>query len=296
MATEVEVPQKIYCCGDRQQYDPMAMIAMMNGGGFGNGFNNPLSYILVMWMMRYMRENGMYNGDNYNSRALAQLQNTVDSNHNNQVVLDAMSNNQAAIRELAQVFNTDINVVQQGICAIKSAIETVGGQIGYSVESVKNAVALGDQSIIKQLCDCCCSTKTAIYDTSSQIQREILNQGYQSQLGVERQTNILGTKIDTNHSADMLQDCQYHGQLMDKMSHLDTVMQQGFANTGYLASQNTSKIIENATANTQRIMDLLNNRWYTETSQALQDSKNEVSQLKQTQTILQALSKNSCVD
>lgn len=127
MATEVEVPQKIYCCGDRQQYDPMAMIAMMNGGGFGNGFNNPLSYILVMWMMRYMRENGMCNGDDYNSRTLAQLQNTVDSNHNNQVILDAMSNNQAAIRELAQVFNTDINVVQQGICAIKSAIETVGG-------------------------------------------------------------------------------------------------------------------------------------------------------------------------
>lgn len=39
MSTEVEIPEKVYCCDKGN--DSLMTAAMLNGGGFG-GFNNPL--------------------------------------------------------------------------------------------------------------------------------------------------------------------------------------------------------------------------------------------------------------
>lgn len=273
--------EKVYCC--EKPNDTALTMAMLNGGGMNGWNNNPFVYLVWMMMMRYMNGWGSNEGENYNSRQIAQLQDTVNTNNNNQLALQAINGNSDAIRELASNMNCSFSQVNQAVCGVKSAIDLVSGQVGYSAESVKNAILLGDQNITSKMCECCCQTKTAI-----------LEQGYQNQLATERQTGIIGSKIDDFKASNQLQNCQNHGAVMSRIDQLANGIQTGFAQIGFQMSQDTAAIKQNATENTQRILDTLNNRWFTETSNALQDSKAEVSQLKQTQAILSAINNGGC--
>jgi len=119
--------------------------------------------------------------------------------------------------------------------------------------------------------------------------------GYENQLANERQTGILGSKIDAFASQNALSNCQQTNTLERAIEGNRQATVNGFASLGYQMAADKSEMMQNANNNTQRIMDLLNNRWYTETANSLQDAKAEISQLKQTQTILQALnSGNGC--
>ncbi len=288
METTDKITEKVYCYGHPsgyQQNNALEMAAMMNGGLNGNQmWNNPMMYLVWMWMMRWMNGNGWGNdanaeGLNFNSRALSQLQNTVDNNHNNDLVMQAIQGNAGAIHELAQTLNTNFSTMSQAICSVKSAIEQVGGQIGYSAERVINAANLGDLNIVQQLKDCCCTT-----------QQNIIKMGYESQLATERQTNTLASQMASNHSADMLQDCQYHGDIVSKIDQLANGMTQGFAQVGYAAQQNTQAIIQNQTANTQRILDQM----CANQTQILRDTIADKDRELQTQTIINQLRSNGC--
>lgn len=247
-----KITEKVFCYGHPSAYQnnnsALETAALMNGGFNGNQmWNNPMMYLVWMWVMRYMNGYGLdANGEglNFNSRALSQLQSTVDNNHNNDLVMQAIQGNVTAVHELSQTLNTDFNTMSQAICGVKSAIEQVGGQVGYSAERVINAANLGDLNIVQQLKDCCCQT-----------QQNIIKMGYDNQLATERQTNTLASQMASNHAADMLQDCQYQGALMSRIDQLANGVTQGFAQVGYAAQQNTQAIIQNQTANTQRILD-----------------------------------------
>lgn len=67
-------------------------------------------------------------GENYNSRQIASLQDTVNSNHNNTLAIDAVKGNGTAIAQLASNLNCDFNTMQNAISTLKSAIDSVGGQ------------------------------------------------------------------------------------------------------------------------------------------------------------------------
>jgi hypothetical protein len=64
------------------------------------------------------------------------------------------------------------------------AIAQTASQTGMSIFGVQNAVTNGNLNIIQNLKDCCCGVKT-----------EILQQGFNSQLRTEQQTNILNSNI-----------------------------------------------------------------------------------------------------
>ena len=291
--------EKVICMPSENRCDPMAWMAMMNNGSL-NG-NNFWGFIMTMWMMRFMGNGyGYSEGENYNSRAIATLQDTVNQNHLNQTVLDALGNNQAAIRDLAQTFHCDINTIQTGLSAISSAIQGVGGQLGLGIESVKNAVALGDNGIIRQICDCCCSTKMAMADGFNQTQRtimegfngtqrELLNNGYQTQLATERQTSALISKMDTNHAADQLQQCQNHGSLISRIDQLANGVTQGFASIGYQMAADKAEIIKDNTEKTQKVLDAI----CQQSTQALRDALADKDRQLQTQTIIANLKKDS---
>ena len=69
--------------------------------------------------------------------------------------MDAIKGNATAIGQLASNLNCDFNTLQNVICCVKSAIEHVSGQVGYSAERVINAVNMADCNIIQALKDCC---------------------------------------------------------------------------------------------------------------------------------------------
>ena len=286
-----KITEKMFCYGHPGTYqsnnNALEAAALMNGGfGSNQMWNNPMMYLVWMWMMRWMNGNGYGFGNeanaeglNFNSRALSQLQNTVDNNHNNDLVMQAIHGNAGAIHELAQTLNTDFNTMSQAVCSVKSAIEQVGGQVGYSAERVINAANLGDLNIVQQLKDCCCQT-----------QQNIIKMGYDNQLATERQTNTLASQMASNHAADMLQDCQYQGALTSRIDQLANGITQGFAQVGYAAQQNTQAIIQNQTANTQRILDQMCNNQ----TQILRDTIADKDRELQTQTIINQLRSNGC--
>lgn len=271
--------EKIYCTGQdntalisalANKQDPMATAALMNGGGMG-GWNNPFIYLVWMMFANRMWNNEGANNPVINSQ-LDALRTQMSDNQNSNQLMNAITGNGSDLRTLASQLNCDFNTLQTAICSVKSAIESVGGAVGFNAERVINAVNLGDQNITSKLCECCCNT-----------QQSILRMGYENQLATERQTNILSSQMASNHSADTLQDCQYHGQTMSRIDQLANGIQQGFASLGYQANSDKCDIINAINASQQKTNDLLTSHWQLETSQALQDAKNEISQLKQTQ-------------
>lgn len=217
---------------------------MFNGNGFGFGNN---------------AGNAMQNNELMNQ--INSLRQQIGDNQLSNIALDAIKGNQTAISTLANSLNCDINQLNMAVGNVRSAIDAVGGQVGFSSERVINAVGMGDAAITSKLQECCCSMKTAV-----------LEQGYQSQLAIERQTNTLGRDIEAFQAQSQLQNCQN-----------TSAVTQAITNLGYQLQSHKCEIVENSTANTQRIIDVLQQHWQTETALALQDSKSEISQLKQTQ-------------
>ena len=245
--------------GQNRGCDPMAMAAMMNGG-MGNGmWNNPFAYLI--WLVFA----GRFMGNGWDGNGCAQgnltaqldsLRNQMSDNQNSGLIMDAIKGNATAIGQLASNLNCDFNQLQSAICCVKSAIEQVGGQIGFTGERVINAVNMGDCNIIQAIKDCCCAT-----------QKSILEQGYQNQL----------------------QNCQQTHQIMGGINTLNTGLERGFANVAYESQAQTCKLVDAGNANTQRIIDVLNCHWQQELQQKYQDARLELSQQRQNAYLISQL-------
>ena len=76
------------------------------------------------------------------------LRNQIADNQNNQLAMDAIKGNASAIDQLATNLGCSVNSLQQAVCSVKSAIEGLGGKIGFSAERVINAVNMSDCNVI----------------------------------------------------------------------------------------------------------------------------------------------------
>ena len=175
---------KVYCCdrdrgSDALAYaamannrgnDPMAMMAAMN-----NQWDNPFVYLV--WMMFAQRMWGN-NGENLQNTAIQSqidsLRTQMSDNHNSDLLMSAVNGNGQDLKTLAANLNCDFNQLQTAVCSVRSAIDQVAGQVGFSAERVINAVNAGDCSVIQAIKDCCCQT-----------QQNIIRMGFVNR-GVER--------------------------------------------------------------------------------------------------------------
>lgn len=279
--------EKIYCCdndsaatnnllagmmmGKSHDNTTPALLASMMNGGMNNQWNNP--FIYLVWMMfagRFFGNGNGWGGDGNGDQAqqnielqnqLAAIRSQMSENQNSNLVMDAIKGNDAAINQLAQNLNCDFNAIQGAICDVRSGIDKLAGQVGFSAEKVVNAVTLGNANLTQALQSCCCQT-----------QKAILEMGYQNQLANCQQTNTLQQAINASNVI-----------AQQNATALGNQMQQGFCQVGYNTQSQTCDIINAGNANTQKIIDTLNSHWSLETSQKLQDAKFEISQLKQNQ-------------
>lgn len=261
---------------------PLESAALMRGCNQWD--NHPMMYLIWMWVMRFMGNgyNDNYGPENFNSRQIAALQETVNTNHNNDIAIDAIRGNANSIHELANTLNVDFNTMSQAVCGVKSAIESVGANVGFSAERVINAINSGDANII-----------SAIQSTACSTQKAVIEQGYQNQLMNERQTGVLGSKIDQFQAATQLQTCQQTNTLQASLTDNRQAIVSGFSQLGYELANQSNRILQGQRDQTQHILDSLNNRWQLETSQALQDAKFEVSQMKQNQYLAGIIAGNN---
>ena len=71
-----------------------------------------------------------------------------------QVVIDAVQGNTAAISQLASTLNCDINAIQTVLCGMDKSIMQVGNQVGLTSTQIINAIQAGNCQITQAIADC----------------------------------------------------------------------------------------------------------------------------------------------
>lgn len=187
--------------------------------------------------------NGDGMGENYNSRSIATLQDTINTNHNNDLVLQGIHGNASAITELASTFGTSNAIMQGAINEVKNAVDRVAATSGITGERVINSVILGNKDLTSALQSCCCENKLLV-----------TNMGYQNQLGQK--------------------DIQY--TMTRSIDGLNNNMEHHFATGNYERAAQTCDIKNNIEHSTSVIVDKLNQM----ENRSLQDKINELTETK----------------
>ena len=229
---------------------------LANGGGMGNGnWNNP--FIYLVWMMfanRYMGQDGAANSGT--QAQIQALQGVIQDNHNSDLLMSAVNGSTEATQNLAVALNAGFDQVNAAICGVRNGITEANGNIQLAAERMIANNNMQSGILGSKIDGVGCAIKSAI-----------LEQGYQGQLNNERQTNTI---------------------LLQSQALTNTV-QNGFTQVGFQIERNACDIKETSLANTQRIIDTLNKHWQLESQTTIQQLRDEIGRLNQTNSLIAAL-------
>lgn len=168
-----------------------------NFGGFGNfGMNGIVDLFglgIIASMFGWNNGNGF--GLNGNGNAAAGfLSNQLNNDSGRELIMNAITSqgeaNRTAVQTLSTMLGQDFNLINAGIQSAQNTLNQIANNLGMSTLQMINAVQNGDANIVSTLQSCCCNT-----------QKQIMEQGYQSQIATLNQTNQLGSQADRNTNA-----------------------------------------------------------------------------------------------
>lgn len=173
--------------------DPNLLLAMNNNGGFGG---NNWIWILFLWLIW----GGAWgnNGFGNNGNGAGFLSNQISNDAGRELLMNAIQGNGQSIQSLANLLNTEVQTVQNGIFTLNNAITSVGTQVGMSGLQIQNAIQSGNASIASQICQCCCENRLAIANQTNALQSQMASNQAADQLAVCQQTNTLTTQAERN--------------------------------------------------------------------------------------------------
>ena len=174
--------------------DPNLLLAMNNNGGFGG---NNWIWILFLWLIWGGAWGNGWNGNNGNNTT-GFLSNQISNDTGRELLMNAIQGNGQSIQSLANLLNTEVNTVQNGIFTLNNAITSVGTQVGMSGLQIQNAIQSGNAAIASQICQCCCENRLAIANQTNALQSQIAANQAADQLAVCQQTNTLSTQAERN--------------------------------------------------------------------------------------------------
>ena len=156
-------------------FNSLLPLLMMNGGGMNGG--GWMWIIFLFFLYPLMRNGGLFgNAGGNGNGCLGPLANMVNNNDGRDLLMQAINGNGTAIQNLANMFNTSIDMIQAAINQVNNGITQVGCKIDSSTGALLNAGTQNTMTIAQQLANCCCNLKTMISDTSHQSQLETLRQ------------------------------------------------------------------------------------------------------------------------
>lgn len=179
--------------GNNAGLDPNLLLALNNNGGFGG---NNWIWILFLWLIwgGYGYGNGGFGGGN----GAGFLSNQISNDAGRELLMNAIQGNRDSINSLANLLNTEVSTVQNGIFTLNNAITSVGTQVGMSGLQIQNAIQAGNASIASQICQCCCENRLAIANQTNTLQAQAAANQAANQLGICQQTNALTTQAERN--------------------------------------------------------------------------------------------------
>lgn len=168
-----------------------------NGGMFGNGngFNSiadlfGLAIIASMFGWGGNGFGGGFGGWGGNGGA-GFISNQLNNDSGRELIMNAITNqgeaSRTAIQTLSTMLGQDFNLVNASVQAAQNTLNQIANAQGMSTLQLINAVQSGDAALTSTLQNCCCQT-----------QKQIMEQGYQSQIATLNQTNQLGSQADRN--------------------------------------------------------------------------------------------------
>ena len=172
--------------------DPNLLLALNNNGGFGG---NNWMWILFLWLV--WGANG-WGGNGFGGGNNGFLSNQIANDSGRELLMNAIQGNGTAIQNLANLLNTEISTVQNGIFTLNNAINSVGTQVGMSGLQIQNAIQSGNASIASQICQCCCENRLAIANQTNTLQSQMAANQAADQLATCQQTNALQSQAERN--------------------------------------------------------------------------------------------------
>lgn len=187
--------------------DPSVLYAMNNNGGFGGG--NGFLWIIFLFFLMGWGGNGNFGNFGGNS-GTSFLANQLNNDAGRDLLQQAIQGNGDAIRQLSTNLNCDINAIQGSLNSLMSALQGVGSQVGMSGLQVQNAIQMGDASLSRQLCECCCENRLLT-----------TQQGYEAQIRTLEQTNQLGSQADRNTTSILSAIKDQNALILDQFCNLE---------------------------------------------------------------------------
>lgn len=222
---------------NRGNWDPMAMMAMMNNGNFGgNGGWWWIFIILLFGMWGGWGGRGFGNCLNQaeTNADFARLVAMGNQNNNTDLLMQAINGNKDAINTLSTNLNCDVKSIDNALCSIQNAIGKVCGEVGFSAERVINAVNAGDCNVIKAISDCCCTTQRSI----DSVNLNITKMSYENQLANCNQTNTLQNAITSGFNSLLADNATKFGIIGDKIDAQTAIINDKFCQLEMREMQN----------------------------------------------------------
>lgn len=218
-----------------------ALTAAMLNGGMGSGmWNNPIWAIVFL---AALRNGGIFGNNGWDGNGshpcttsqLSAIQETLNSNHGQTLLMDAIRGNGSAVKELATSIGCNFNAVNGAISSVKDAICSVGNQSNMNAMQVVNAINSGNTALANQISQCCCENKLLVQQQGYENrinnieQSNMITKGFGDvNYATQAQTNALAQNNDANTRAvlakiDAVEDNRKNEKIADLTAQLATV-------------------------------------------------------------------------
>jgi hypothetical protein len=165
-----------------------------NGFGFGNGMNgiyDLLGVAIIASLFGWNNGGFGFGGGFGGAGGAGFISNQLNNDSGRELIMNAITAQGEAARTAIQTMSTmvgqDFNLLNGGIQSAQNTLNQIANTQGMSTLQLINAVQAGDANLASTLQNCCCQT-----------QKQIMEQGYQSQIATLNQTNQLGSQADRN--------------------------------------------------------------------------------------------------
>ena len=207
---------KIYTIPDgNNSLDPNLMLALSQNGGFGN--NGSWMWMMFMWILFpwIFGNNGNFGGFG-NGAGTGFLANQLNNDAGRDLLLQAINGRADALGQLANILNTSVSNVQNGVNQIQSAVQSVGAQVGLSGQQVINSIQAGNASLSQQLCQCCCENRLAIVEQTNALQSQAASNFAATALESAKNQAATQLQMAQIEAADQLAVCQQTNTLQNQ--------------------------------------------------------------------------------